>query len=197
MGILDLEEQLAFYRKYHYNSTNVAIHIIFVPTILFSSLAILSAFPLWPTLSSISASYLNIGLLTALSYGLFYLLLDLTFGLPTLFILLAITRAQASLIWLEELPFYVPGFLLPNLLIDSPIKISIILFVVGWIVQFIGHGVYEKRAPALLDNLVQALVLAPFFVLFEIAYLLGFRTQVIERVDEKILPEIKAFHKIK
>ncbi|CAK9138130.1 unnamed protein product [Ilex paraguariensis] len=36
-----------------------------------------------------------------------------------------------------------------------------------WTGQFIGHGVFEKRAPALLDNLVQAFLMAPFFVLLE------------------------------
>ncbi|KAL2935313.1 putative endoplasmic reticulum membrane protein C16E8.02 [Bienertia sinuspersici] len=36
-----------------------------------------------------------------------------------------------------------------------------------WTAQFIGHGVFEKRAPALLDNLVQAFLMAPFFVLLE------------------------------
>ncbi|KAG5240140.1 endoplasmic reticulum membrane protein [Salix suchowensis] len=39
--------------------------------------------------------------------------------------------------------------------------------IVCWTGQFIGHGVFEKRAPALLDNLVQAFVMAPFFVLLE------------------------------
>ncbi|KAL1810256.1 hypothetical protein ACET3Z_027246 [Daucus carota] len=33
--------------------------------------------------------------------------------------------------------------------------------------QFIGHGVFEKRAPTLLDNLMQAFVMGPFFVLLE------------------------------
>lgn len=29
------------------------------------------------------------------------------------------------------------------------------IFTSSWIFQFIGHGVYEHRAPALMDNLVQ------------------------------------------
>ncbi|KAF8400245.1 hypothetical protein HHK36_013542 [Tetracentron sinense] len=36
-----------------------------------------------------------------------------------------------------------------------------------WTGQFIGHGVFEKRALALLDNLSQALLMVPFFVLLE------------------------------
>ncbi|XP_022987514.1 uncharacterized endoplasmic reticulum membrane protein C16E8.02-like, partial [Cucurbita maxima] len=37
-----------------------------------------------------------------------------------------------------------------------------------WTNQFIGHGVFEKRAPALLDNLAQVFLMAPFFVFLEV-----------------------------
>lgn len=39
--------------------------------------------------------------------------------------------------------------------------------VFGWITQFVGHGVFEQRAPAILTNLL-FLFLAPFFVAFEV-----------------------------
>jgi len=38
------------------------------------------------------------------------------------------------------------------------------LFVVGWVFQFIGHGVYEKRSPAFFGNLAHLLV-GPLWVL--------------------------------
>jgi uncharacterized membrane protein YGL010W len=41
------------------------------------------------------------------------------------------------------------------------------LQVAGWVAQFVGHGVFEGRAPALLDNLVQAFFMAPIFVIME------------------------------
>ncbi|KAI9086416.1 hypothetical protein K1719_031500 [Acacia pycnantha] len=63
-----------------------------------------------------------------------------------------------------------------------------------WTGQFIVHGVFEKRAPALLDNLTQAFLMAPFFVLLEVFQSLfgykpypGFHT----RVKAKIGAEIK------
>lgn len=37
-----------------------------------------------------------------------------------------------------------------------------------WVAQFVGHGVFEKRAPALLDNLFQAIFMAPLFVVIEV-----------------------------
>lgn len=38
-----------------------------------------------------------------------------------------------------------------------------------WVAQFVGHGVFEGRAPALLDNLFQAFFMAPVFVLLEVS----------------------------
>jgi uncharacterized membrane protein YGL010W len=45
-----------------------------------------------------------------------------------------------------------------------PWPAALSLFLVGWIFQFIGHGRYEKRSPAFLDNLTHLLV-GPMWVL--------------------------------
>ena len=58
--------------------------------------------------------------------------------------------------------------------------------VVAWGMQFVGHGVFEKRAPALKDNVVQALFLAPFFVWIECLWMGGYRPELRERVDGKV-----------
>ena len=65
--------------------------------------------------------------------------------------------------------------------------------VVSWIAQFVGHGKFEGRAPALLDNLVQALFLAPFFVWFEVLFFLGYRPDLKGRVDKAVEQEIQKF----
>lgn len=81
--------------------------------------------------------------------------------------------------------------------IPTAIPFGIIVEVFSWGMQFVGHGFFEKRAPALLENLVQgtsscalvaprqwcavwegpslscvALVLAPFFVHLELLFAL-------------------------
>ena len=58
------------------------------------------------------------------------------------------------------------------------LKISYFIFGLGWVAQFYGHGVHERRAPALLDNLLGAVVLAPFFVFLEVIFHLGYRPQL-------------------
>jgi uncharacterized membrane protein YGL010W len=47
------------------------------------------------------------------------------------------------------------------------------LFVVGWIIQFVGHY-FEGRKPAFMDD-IMGLAIGPLFVAAELAFLLGLR----------------------
>ena len=69
--------------------------------------------------------------------------------------------------------------------------------VASWLAQFVGHGIFEGRAPALLDNLVQAVFLAPFFVWMEVLFMLGYRPELKTRIDAKIEREIERYKKSK
>jgi 2-hydroxy fatty acid dioxygenase len=86
-----------------------------------------------------------------------------------------------------------------------------------WIAQFLGHGLAEGRAPALLDNLVGgrfnhiicyilfiyndfvaffiAIVLAPFFVHLEVLFFFGYRPEMQKRIANEIGKEILKFRK--
>ena len=68
---------------------------------------------------------------------------------------------------------------------------------VSWIAQFVGHGKFEGRAPALLDNLVQAFFLAPFFVWMEVLFKLGYREELRKRLDVEVEREIQKFKRDK
>ncbi|KAI9740592.1 MAG: hypothetical protein M1834_005173 [Cirrosporium novae-zelandiae] len=68
------------------------------------------------------------------------------------------------------------------------------IHIIAWIAQFVGHGAFEKRAPALLDNIVQALFLAPFFVWMHVLFALGYRPELQARLDKAVEKEIKKFH---
>ena len=72
-------------------------------------------------------------------------------------------------------------------------KIAIGVHIVSWLAQFVGHGVYEGRAPALLDNLVQAIFLAPFFVWLEVLFAFGYRPDLKARLDESVEKEVAKF----
>lgn len=160
------------------NPVNVLIHVVCVPIILLTSYALLTNLSLAPLLVKLNVplpqnawvlSQLNWGMLTALYMNYVYVRLDLPFGLLAASILLPACAYFPQLTWGPE---------------SSQVNmLSGILFVFSWLAQFYGHGAHEKRVPALLDNLRQALVLAPFFVLFEIASFFGFRQDVLREVD--------------
>ncbi len=71
------------------------------------------------------------------------------------------------------------------------------LHIVCWLAQFVGHGAFEGRAPALLDNLVQALFLAPFFVWMEILFFFGYRPELRARLEVAVQKEIAKFRESK
>jgi uncharacterized membrane protein YGL010W len=71
------------------------------------------------------------------------------------------------------------------------------IHIVSWLAQFVGHGAFEGRAPALLDNLVQAFLLAPLFVWMEVLFFFGYRPELKARYDQSVEKEIAAFKKQK
>ena len=70
-------------------------------------------------------------------------------------------------------------------------------FVGSWIAQFAGHGVFEGRAPALLDNIFQAFFLAPLFVWLELLFALGYRPGLKNRVDNMVQQDVAKYRESK
>jgi len=81
---------------------------------------------------------------------------------------------------LTHLPIVVVTLLSATAYASKPgsLGIAATIHVFCWLAQFYGHGVHEGRAPALLDNLLGAFVLAPFFVHYEVLFMLGLFKQV-------------------
>jgi len=46
-------------------------------------------------------------------------------------------------------------------------RVALTVFVLGWVLQFVGHGVYEKRSPAFFKNLAHLLV-GPLWVIHHV-----------------------------
>jgi uncharacterized membrane protein YGL010W len=60
------------------------------------------------------------------------------------------------------------------------------LFVIGWIIQFIGHY-YEGKKPAFVDDLIGLLV-GPLFVVVELLFKLGLLKNLEARIIEHAGP---------
>lgn len=120
----------------------------------------------------------NLGLFAALLWGGLYVLLEPVAG--TLLAVICVASAAIG----------------NKLLVDDPTmtnQAAIAIHVVAWVLQFIGHGKFEGRAPALLDNLFQAIFLAPLFVWLELLFMLGYRQELQARVNKAVEIEIAKF----
>jgi uncharacterized membrane protein YGL010W len=59
-------------------------------------------------------------------------------------------------------------------------------FVVGWVLQFIGHY-YEGRKPAFVDDLIGLLV-GPMFVTGEVLFAMGLCKPLLEEIEKQVGP---------
>ena len=182
---LDLEKHLTFYGAYHSNPVNIGIHMVCVPLILFSGFTLASNtgalfyLPSWLTIPHLEPT---LGTLASLAWGGLYLLLEPVAG--TLLALMCIGAAAT-------------GNYLVEINQEGTTKAALALHIVCWILQFIGHGKFEGRAPALLDNLFQAIFLAPLFVWLELLFALGYRPELQARVRKAVQKEIAKYRSAK
>lgn len=154
-----LTQHLSQYAAYHRDRRNIATHFIGIPMIV-AAIGLLLAKPL-PL-----AGGTSLGLVVAVVVTLFYLRLDLIYGvlLGGLLITGMLFAQQwvlgvANALWLSW---------------------GIGLFVVGWITQFIGHY-FEGRKPAFVDDAI-GLLIGPLFVFAEAGFLLGLRKDIEQAV---------------
>lgn len=180
-SLLDLEGHLVFYRSYHFNHTNVTIHLLCIPVILFSAFALFV-----PVQVGSWLPYINVGTVAALAYAAFYTLLDPTLGSLTVPLLVG------GLYYLSK-GYQLAASPESSITQSEFHNVALTAHIIAWLAQFYGHGVHEKRAPALTDNLLQALVLAPFFVVFEVAFALGFRRELKKTMDNKAGKAVRDF----
>ncbi|KAF9967268.1 hypothetical protein BGZ70_010145 [Mortierella alpina] len=192
--IFDLKYQLLQYGSHHHNPWNVGIHLTCIPLILWT--ALVGAAKSGPLIAAPAASAVaagapvavalstlykfcppNAALLTMVGYTAYYIKLDKVAGILTAPFFLGLAR-------------YATIFQATNPTAD---KIALGIHIVAWIAQFIGHGVYEKRAPKLTENLLQALVLAPYFVVYEVLFFFGYRPQLKKELDVLIKADIDQF----
>lgn len=153
-----LSQHLSLYAQYHRDQRNIYTHFAGIPLIVISVIALLS-FPLahWlPLPDWLTAAHLVLG-----AVALFYLYLDIGFGLLMLGFLALCSWAAAQLISVTT------GFAQ---------FAAVAVFVVGWILQFIGHY-FEGKKPAFVDDLT-GLAIGPLFVVAEWCFLCGLAKQL-------------------
>ncbi|KAK0461709.1 uncharacterized protein EV420DRAFT_124537 [Desarmillaria tabescens] len=182
--LFDIRKQFTFYGSYHTNPINVTIHIICVPMILWTGLVMgTHVLPTWlPDIHFAINNYLafdlNFSTVWAVTNLLYYYILEPTAAF--------IYTPQMTLCFLSAMKFSERS---------DHMAIALTVHVLCWIAQFLGHGIAEKRAPALLDNILGAAVLAPFFVHLEILYKLGYNPKLHKIIINDIGKEVTKLRK--
>ena len=161
---LDLLSQ---YAQYHRDRRNIVSHFVGVPMIVFALGVLLArpAFvlggvaltPAWVVFAVVAAWYLSRG--------------DLGLGLAVsalvgLLLLLAQGVAGGS--------------------VASWLGWGIGLFVVGWLIQFVGHW-YEGKKPAFVDDIIGLLV-GPMFVTAEALFAFGWNRPLLAEIERRAGP---------
>jgi uncharacterized membrane protein YGL010W len=163
--------QLADYAEYHRDPWNCAMHVF---GIVFLFLAAILPLSFW----SVHAFGAEISLATimVLPVLIYWLWLDPIIGI-------GIVGAAALLL-------SAAAVIVNNASVVGVWSISAALIVAGVTAQIIGHRLFERRQPALIDNPAH-LLLGPVFVMAKLFIALGFRQDLAIVIQQGPQPELR------
>eukprot|EP00835_Amoeboradix_gromovi_P004884 NODE_412_length_9112_cov_0.674692.p4 type:complete len:169 gc:universal NODE_412_length_9112_cov_0.674692:7663-8169(+) len=164
--LFDAFSAMVFYGAYHTNMVNKICHIVFVPLIYLTTISFITIIGPYPLQWIIYCIY-----------SVVYLCLE-----PLAFVLFAPIFHLLTL----------AGVLLPQY-IAAPAIVS--LHILSWTAQIYTHYAFEKRSPALKDNIVQALLMAPFFVWLEVLFMMNYRPALRKELNENINKKVTDLNK--
>ena len=151
-----VERLLGEYRESHQNETNQLIHNIFVPLIFLSAIGMLWDVKLPVELDFLGNEPLNVAMIVAVFVFAYYLSLSFVVSVG----IMSITLAGMVACYLY----------------DGPISvwiISLVIFVLSWVMQFVGHKI-EGKKPSFFKDLEFFLV-GPMWVLTKLYNKLGIK----------------------
>ncbi|TCB52379.1 DUF962 domain-containing protein [Acinetobacter sp. ANC 4779] len=151
-----LEQLLSQYAAYHLDHKNILTHFVGIPFIVFAILCLTARAGMM-----LAGMEITLALVLIAVTSIYYFSLDRIFALIMLIVLIAAYPLALKVAYLELAVW---------------LSLSIGIFVVGWVFQFVGHF-YEKKKPAFTDDII-GLAIGPLFVLAEIVFMLGFRKEL-------------------
>lgn len=147
--------QLADYVEYHRDWWNSVMHVF---GIIFLFLAAILPLHFWSV--DVFGVQITMATMMVLPVLIYWLLLDTALG--------------AGIVAAAVLLLSAAAMIVSHVSVAAVWSISAVLIVVGISSQIIGHRVFERRQPALLDNPTH-LLLGPMFVMAKLFIALGFR----------------------
>jgi uncharacterized membrane protein YGL010W len=137
-----LQAHFSDYSAFHRTPGNKACHYVGIPLIVLSLFALLARVPLFEA-GGLTVTLAEVVLVAATIY---YLTLDA--ALAVMMLVTSVVLAAAGRM--------------------VPVSAAVVLFVLGWVFQFVGHYVYEKKAPAFFRNFAHLLV-GPLWILAKVS----------------------------
>ena len=152
-------ELMVQYAHYHRDKRNIVTHLVGIPLIVLS-IGMLLSLVSW----NIAGYAVSLAALLWVLSTLWYLTRgNLLLGVAT-------SLVNGVLIALAHTPEAATGWGL-SALYDAPWFPGLAVFVIGWIIQFVGH-IFEGRKPAFVDDVV-GLMVGPMFVVGEALMMAG------------------------
>ena len=160
-------ELLAQYAEYHRDRRNIVTHFFGVPMIVFAVGVLLAGIGIPVGGGVLTAAWLVFALVALwyLTRGELALGIAVTLGVGLLIALAHPLAKGGTAHWLA----WGVGF-----------------FVVGWVIQFVGHY-YEGRKPAFVDDIIGLLV-GPQFLMAEALFGLGWCHGLRDEIDRRVGP---------
>ena len=161
-----LLDQLSNYADYHRSERNIATHLIGIPMIVVAIMVLLSR-PIW----MVSDLALSPSIFIVVVLLLYYLRLHLGLGLIMSALLISGLFLSAWVASLDDSIWLVAG---------------VGGFLLGWVIQFIGHF-FEGRKPAFFDD-VMGLAIGPLFVVTEVLFKFGLFPELAHDIETRSGP---------
>jgi len=139
-----IEALFADYSAHHRTAGNKMCHRIGIPLIVFSLIGLLERVPLFNP----AGVRFDLAMLLIAASTIYYVTLEVRLALGMLILSIGCYALARQL----------------------PTLAHVALFIAGWILQFIGHGMFEKRSPAFLRNFVHLLV-GPLWILNDLLHI--------------------------
>lgn len=166
----DLRKSFVFYGAYHHKWPNQMIHVIFVPAIFTTAMSFLARVPI--------AGSVNLSHIVTAFYAVSFIKME-----PSAGALYAPVIAAMEYLSSQVLIHHVPT--------------SIGIHVLGWAAQILGHKFIEGRQPAFMQDPLQAIHAAVFFVWLEVLFFLGYRPAMKAELEKKIKERIATMNAVK
>ena len=137
----DIHALFADYAAYHQTAGNKFFHRLGIPMIMLSLIGMLTQVPL----IDVATVKIDLAMVLIAAAAAYYFVVEWRLAIA----MIAISVA-----------FYFIGAAIP-------FWINVILFVLGWVFQFVGHKVYEHKNPAFFRNFVHLLI-GPLWILNDV-----------------------------